>query len=228
MDVEFAGFLGLTAWQWLDRRWWSWIFPITVLAGAVLGNGWTVLWFGGFGLSYARLLDALRQEAQHDRNQLTTEVFLQRLRQHLVLRGNLTSALAEVVLPSGVHRSEPVRVLDQLAVLWQSEPLKRFSTMAVVSSRHGGSLVTVMDDLLHRLVRDRQRRHGHRAEEAAQRSSIVILGVLPIPMYLSLYVFAPTFYRILEGSVYGHVATTWVAMTTVVANEILRWQVTAH
>jgi len=155
-------------------------------------------------------------------------VFLQRLRQHLVLRGNLTSALAEVALPSGVHRSEPVRVLDQLAVLWQSEPLKRLSTMAVVSSRHGGSLVTVMDDLLHRLVRDRQRRHGHRAEEAAQRSSIVVLGVLPIPMYLSLYWFAPTFYRILEGSVYGHVATTWVALTTVVANEILRWQVTAH
>lgn len=224
--IEFSLFVGLGVWQWLERRWWSWVFPASLLVGAVVGNGWIVLWFGTFGLSVSRLLAALRVEASHNRNQIRTEVFLQRLRQTVsISRGGLTSALAAISLPEGIARGESTLMLNQLATIWDSEPLRRLGAIADAARHHGGSLDLVIDGLLARMLRDRRRRQSHRAEEAAQRSSILVLGVVPMPIFLSFSWFSPEFHRVLQNSWLGHLAILWITASAFVANEILRWHV---
>lgn len=224
--LEFSLFVGLGVWQWLERRWWSWVFPASLLVGALVGNGWIVLWFGTFGLSVSRLLAALRLEATQNRNQIRTEVFLQRLRQNVsISRGGLTSALAAISLPAGIAPSEPTLMLNQLATIWDSEPLRRLGAIVDAARHHGGSLALVIDGLLARMRRDRRRRQSHRAEEAAQRSSVLVLGVVPIPIFVCFSWFAPEFHRVLQNSWSGHLAILWIAVSTFIANEILRWHV---
>ncbi len=223
--AELSAFVGLSVWQAMQQQWWSWIFPVSVLAGVVLGNAWTVMWFGAFGLSCARLIDALAQESESELNAIRSDVFLQRLRHALMRSQTLHQALSDLALPMGTHGVDPGQVLSRLADQWDAPVLRQLAKITRIANRHGGDLVPILDALTRRMERERRNRYAHRTEEAAGRTTIILLSVVPIPLYLSCALWAPEFYRILSTTLEGHLALAFVAVTTVAAHELLRWQV---
>lgn len=225
MDLELSLCLGWTVWRYFEGQWPGWPFYLALVIGTLIGNPWILLWVGLIGWSIGRLREAGAVEAKRDRNQFRSEVFLQSLRHGILFGGGLSYALSQVTVPLEITPTNPAQVLRSLSRVWQSEPLGRLAQMAGIAERHGGSLVAVIDDLLRRLRRDRQNLQVHRAEESAQRAAIMVLAVTPLPLFFGFRLYAPTFYQIVTASTLGHWATTWIAMTSVAALELLRWQV---
>lgn len=177
------------------------------------------------GLAYAHYDRAAVRARRRDQDEQEALLFLVRLGQLLAVRGTLAGALDDMGYRSpwaGTDAGE--RVLVAVATQYRVGALEFLARVAVLVRRHGGSLVPVVDWARDIIQRAQSRRHARQLEEAAQRSTIVVLALAPWGVLAVFRLMVPAFYRILVTSPIGDIAVLLVGGVTLAVFLVL----TAH
>ncbi|PSR37548.1 MAG: hypothetical protein C7B44_03200 [Sulfobacillus thermosulfidooxidans] len=221
-----AGMLGLAVYAWHARRVFRVIFPLSL----------ALLWVRPHVLTLSVLLAAAgfevfltsrRMRAGRDLAEQETEVFLQRLSRTLRNRGSLSQALDDVARSDSriVPHPDPHRVLMELRERWHTEAMLIVSLAAGLSSRYGGSLAPIIDNVIQHMGRARRQRFGRRLEETALESTVMVLAVVPYGLLLIFRMALPSFYNILTQTTAGHMVIGMLGMSTAGVLMGLSWYI---
>ncbi len=211
----WTGFRGLAYWP----------TSLGLAFGVVQANPTLVMIGAAIGLSFAHYLDAQHFEAKRDRDEEASVLFLVRMRQLLGVTGTLGGALDEM----GYRTRRPTadageELLGELSRELNVGVVLFFARVALLVRRHGGSLLPVIGWAADAIQRAQALRHARQLEEAAQRSTIVVLALAPFAVLMLFRGMLPSFYRILLGSTIGNAALLMIGVVTVGVLTVL----TAH
>ncbi|PSR21273.1 MAG: hypothetical protein C7B45_11670 [Sulfobacillus acidophilus] len=205
---------GAAVYVWLQNLpWWTvavgWGFGLTTENAAIMSADLLV------GLGLAIYLKARDYEVKRDSDEQSALIFLLRLRQLLTVRGTLAGALEEMgyrVSRSGSDSGE--EVIKDVADQYRVASLTFVSRVGTLIRRHGGSLQPLLDWAAESIQHMQSRRHARQLEEAAQRSTIIVLSLAPWGVIAIFRIMVPAFYRALTSSIIGYGALGLVGVTT--------------
>lgn len=220
-SVVWATFAGSAVWVWLTGGLW---WPLAVFGGWGLLLQSPGVMVGGLltAIGWNQLVTARRFAASRDRDEEAALLFLVRLDQLLRVRGTLAGALQEMGYRSPLRGADAgERVLAQVAAGYQISALSFVSRVVRVVHRYGGSLSPLLAWAVDAVHGDQARRHGRQLEEAAQRSTVVVLAFAPWGVLGIFRVAVPSFYRTLAGSPLGGGTLAGVGVATAVVLSIL-------
>lgn len=199
-----------------------WMAAAGVLFGALqdspalVAAGLMVAW--GFGW-YSQ---SVRQTASRDGDAQAALLFLVRLRQLLSVTGTLSGALQEMGYRlSAVGGDASEQVLQNVANRLEVDVLSFVSRVAGLVRRHGGALGVVVEWAVQRLERQQALRFARRLEEAAQRTTIVVLALAPWGVLVLFRFVVASFYRSLLSTPLGHTVLLSIAGLTATVLAIL-------
>ncbi len=219
--VVWAAAAGSAAWVWLTGgMWWTlaafWAWGLILQApGVMVGGLFTAV-------GWNELLKARRFAVSRDRDEQAALLFLVRLDQLLRVRGTLAGALQDMGYRSPLGGSAAgEKVLAQVADGYQVSALSLVSRVARVVQRHGGSLSPLLAWAIDAVHGAQSRRHGRQLEEAAQRSTVVVLAFAPWAIVGIFRMVVPTFYQVLSTSSLGAGTLAGIGAATAVVLIIL-------
>lgn len=212
---------GIGIWTWL-RRLAYWPTSLGLVFGVVQANPTLVMVGAAIGLSFAYYFNAEHFEAQRDRDEEASVLFLVRMRQLLGVTGTLGRALDEM----GYKTRSPAadageERLEELSRELDVGVLTFFAWVALLVRRHGGSLLPVTEWASQTIQHASALRHARQLEEAAQRSTIIVLALAPFAVLVMFRALVPSFYHILLGSPIGNAALLMVGAVTVAVLTVL-------
>lgn len=207
--------VGLTIWEAYHQRS-VWPEALGWMVALPSRNMLWMVWGMMAGWGWSQLTEAVGKEKVRDRDEQAAETFLMQLAQLLPIRGALGAALDDMGYRA-LGESSPTGVLEDFAGHCRVSALTMVSQVARRISRQGGSLLPVVREALRDIQSTRRARFERRPEEAAQRTTVMILGVAPVLLMAGFGLFLPTFYRALDGTSIGNLAVSLVgtSMTAV-------------
>lgn len=198
----------LKGWSWwpVVAGWWVGIImrdPAAMLAGLGGGVG-AVLYLEANGLERAR-----------DQDEQGALLFLVRLKQLLSVKGTLAGALDEMGYRSLSSNGDAAeRVVIQIAEHYRVGALLFLSRVSTVVRRHGGSLAPLVDWAVDTIQDNQSRRSARQLEEAAQRTTILVLAFAPWGVVGVFRLMVPSFYRIVVQTTIGSATVILVGAIT--------------
>lgn len=213
--VIIAALAGLAAHRWITQAR-AWMLPVGLMGAMVWGSTWIMISVGLMLTGFEFYGRAREFERQRDRQEQEAEVFLQRLAQLLPTRGGLSLALQDMGYRDiQVGREpNPERLLVGLFKMWNVNAVGMVASAAQVVLRHGGALQPVVEQAARKIAQDRERRFQRHLEEAAKRTTVVILGFAPYFMMVMLRFMVPSMYMALLGNAIGKLAVVGVGLVS--------------
>jgi hypothetical protein len=205
---------GSAVYVWLQELpWWTlaagWGFGLTTADPAIMSANLVV----GMGLGV--YLKARAYEVKRDSDEQSALIFLLRLRQLLAVRGTLAGALDEMgYRPSRNSSDSGEEVIKDVAERYRVASLTFVSRVGDLVRRHGGSWQPLLDWAAETIQHAQSRRHARQLEEAAQRSTMIVLSLAPWGIVAMFHVMVPSFYRVLTHSPIGHGTVLLVGAVT--------------
>lgn len=220
-SVVWATFAGSAVWVWMtEGLWW----PLAAFGGWGLLLQSPGVMVGGLltAVGWNQLVTARRCAVGRDRDEEAALLFLVRLDQLLRVRGTLAGALQEMGYRSPLRGADAgERVLAQVADGYQISALSFVSRVVRVVHRHGGSLAPLLAWAVDAVHGAQTRRHARQLEEAAQRSTVVVLAFAPWAIMGIFRVAVPGFYHALASSPMGGGTLAGIGIATAVVLSIL-------
>lgn len=216
MDEIFVALMcGLIVFYWVTRSS-NWVLPVGLGVAALTRSGWIILSCGAMLVGLEMYLAASRFERQRDRQEQEAEVFLQRLAQLLQTHETLSLALQDLgYRDRGTGREpNPEYILSELFHRWNVAVVGMVASASRAVSKHGGGLVLVVEQAAKKISRDRERRFQRQLDEAAKRTTMVVLALAPYGVIGALREMLPSIYGELTTRMTGQVVVLLVGVVS--------------
>ena len=220
-SVVWSAAAGTAVWIWLSGGMW-WPLAVSWGWGLMLQNPGVMV--GGFctAIGWGQLAAARRLASSRDRDEEAALLFLVRLDQLLRVRGTLAGALQEMGYRAPLGGADGgEKVLARVADGYQVSALSFVSRVVRMVHRYGGSLSPLLAWAVNAVQGAQSRRHARQLEEAAQRSTVVVLAFAPWAIVGIFRIVVPTFYHALSSTLLGGGTLAGVGVVTAVVLVVL-------
>ncbi len=206
---------GLLVFYWTTESS-DWVLPIGLGVGALAGSAVLILSLGAMLIGLEMYLAATRFETRRDRQEQEAEVFLQRLAQLLQTHGTLSLALQDLGYRERTTGREPnpEHILKDLFHRWNVGVVGMVASASQAVVRHGGALEPVVEQAAKKISRDRERRFQRQLDEAAKRTTMVVLAVAPYGVLGVLREMVPSMYAALVTRGVGQLTVLGVGLVS--------------
>lgn len=212
-NVLLAVMGGLVVYNWLTESS-AWVLPIGLGLAAFSASTAVIISVGLILVGMEMYLNATRFEKKRDRQEQEAEVFLQRLAQLLQSHGTLSLALQDLGYRDHATGREPnpEHLLRDLFHRWNIAVVGMVASASLVIAKHGGGLQPVVEQAAKKISRDRERRFQRQLDEAAKRTTMLVLAMAPYAVMVALWALVPSMYAVLTTQLSGQLATVAVGL----------------
>lgn len=202
---------GILVFNWLTESS-NWVLPVGLGVAALSASTPIMISVGLILVGLEMYLSAARFEKQRDRQEQEAEVFLQRLAQLLQTHGTLSLALQDLGYRdhSTGREPNPEQLLRDLFHRWNVSVVGMVASASVAVAKHGGGLQPVVEQAAKKISRDRERRFQRQLDEAAKRTTMLVLALAPYAVIGVLRGLVPSMFAVLTTQVAGQMATVAV------------------
>lgn len=213
--ILLALMCGVMVFYWLTESS-DWVLPVGLGVATLTMSGWVILSFGLMLGGLEMYLAATRFENKRDRQEQEAEVFLQRLAQLLQTHGTLSLALQDLGYRDHATGREPnpEHILSGLFHRWNVAVVGMVASASLAVAKHGGGLGPVVEQAAKKISRDRERRFQRQLDEAAKRTTMVVLALAPYGVMGALREMVPSMYAVLTTRIIGEVAVLLVGLVS--------------